>query len=150
MSMSKYVAASIGVLAACAPSFGAERDQEAMVVYARPHVVSAPHLAAEIRDSGRTSCDLGFVPGRATLDLASYAQVQELAAMLRDDPELRIAITIRGSATANPRMARERAAVLVATLRDLDVMPRRVIAAPMSDPVAVAFNVLAQRAALLD
>ena len=150
MSISKHLAGSIGFLATCAPSFGAQSDQEAMVIYARPHVITAQRLALEIRESGRTSCYLGFVPGSAKLDLASYAQVQELAAMLRDDPELKVAVTMQSAGIANPKMARERAAVLVATLRDLDVLPKRVLAAPITDPVAVAFNDLAKRVVLLD
>ena len=150
MSISRYIAGSIGLLAACAPSFGGQSDPEAMVIYARPHVVSAQQLAIEMHATGRTSCYLGFVPGSAKLDLASYAQVQELAAMLRDDPGLRVAVTIASPAAGNPTMARERAAVLVAALRDLDVLPKRVLAAPLTNPVAVAFNDLAKSAVLLD
>ncbi|HZP12696.1 MAG TPA: hypothetical protein VFB36_09775 [Nevskiaceae bacterium] len=150
MSISNVSRWSIGLVAALAPVFAALGDQAPMVIYARPAVIPAQHLAVELRDTGRTSCYLGFVPGRAKLDLASYEQVRELAAMLRDDPELKVTVTIRSIANPNATLARERASVLVATLRDLDVLPKRVIAAPMTDPVAVAFNDLARSALLLD
>lgn len=147
MSISKHSRFSIALVAACIPAFAAESDPQALIIYARPHVVSAQNLAAELAITGRTSCNLAFVPGSTQLDLASYAQVQEIATLLRDDAGLRIAITIH-SAGADPvdsKMARQRALLLVTTLRDLDVVPRQVVAGPMSNPVAVAFNELVKR-----
>ena len=146
------IALPIVLLVAGGAAFAADRDSErdAISAYlAKKEVVASQDLARQIGSSGHTTCYIAFVNGTARLDPGSYAQIREIAQMLKDERDLQIELSLHSTdlevGSAATTLANQRAAVLAYVLQQMDISGKRVVAKRSTDPVAVAFNELVRR-----
>ena len=111
------IAALLALLPATQALAGCEHDART--------VVAADEITVALQAPGRTEILVEFDAGTATLTRNGELQVQELAALLRDEADLKLTLEISARSEAGAALMAEREKVLSRQLGRLDVPARR-------------------------